>query len=442
MPARPALIRRLLVVTCSLLLLSGAMEAVAHAEPDTPVSYPSGASATRVSGLGFDTCTAPALSALRAWMGTSPYKVINIYFGGRNRGCAQPNLTRSWVEEAQAMGWRLLPTYFGDQPSCVFGSKPYRYSLTTAASRGKADGEDAVAQATALGLRPGSTLYADVEHYDRLVSGCPTAVRRYLSAWTKALHGAGSLAGAYVHQNSGLVTLSSSYSSTDYARLDAVWMARWDEDASLFGWPTAPDQYWPYWQRVKQYQGGHDETWGGVTINIDTDALQAPVATVSRTFLVTSSSQLAGRTGPSTAYPVVGTFTPGDSVEVLCQGRGQKVGSTGVWDRLASGVWVTDYYVSTPSKTGFSGGIPRCSYPGQVTSSTPLNARTGPGASFPTTGRALPRGALAYVACQKTGSKVGTTTVWNRLTDDRWVTDYYVSNRSNTSWSLPVPRCP
>ena len=133
---------------------------------------------------------------------------------------------------------------------------------------------------------------------------------------------------------------------------------------------------------------------------------------------------------------------PGAPLEVLCQGRGQKVGTTRVWDRLASGVWVTDYYVSTPSKTGFSVGIPRCSYPGQVTSSTPLNARTGRGPSFPTTGRALPRGALAYVACQTSGSKVGTTTVWNRLTDDRWVSDYYVSNRSNTSWSSPVPRCP
>jgi len=47
-----------------------------------------------------------------------------------------------------------------------------------------------------------------------------------------------------------------------------------------------------------------------------------------------------------------------------------------------------------------------------------------------------------YVACQKSGGKVGTTTVWNRLTDHHWVTDYYVSNQSNTSWSLPVPRCP
>ena len=71
-----------------------------------------------------------------------------------------------------------------------------------------------------------------------------------------------------------------------------------------------------------------------------------------------------------------------------------------------------------------------------------LNARTGPGASYSTTGNPLPRGALAYVMCQKAGSKVGTTSGWNKLRDGRWVSDSYVSNRSNASWSAPVPRCP
>jgi hypothetical protein len=46
------------------------------------------------------------------------------------------------------------------------------------------------------------------------------------------------------------------------------------------------------------------------------------------------------------------------------------------------------------------------------------------------------------VACQKSGSLVGTTRVWNQLVDGRWASDYYVSNRSNTTYSAPVPRCP
>jgi hypothetical protein len=108
---------------------------------------------------------------------------------------------------------------------------------------------------------------------------------------------------------------------------------------------------------------------------------------------------------------------------------------------LSNGTWVSDYYVSTPSSTGFTPALPRCTYPGQITAGT-LNARTGPGTSYATSGSPLLRGSLAYVVCQKAGTKVGTSPVWNKLPDGRWVSDYYVSNRSNSGWSAPVPRCP
>ncbi|MGH9250951.1 MAG: glycoside hydrolase domain-containing protein, partial [Acidimicrobiales bacterium] len=156
----------------------------------------------------------------------------------------------------------------------------------------------------------------------------------------------------------------------------------------------------------------------------------------------TSSTNLNARSGPSTAYGVVGTHAPGSALAVVCQTAGSKVGSTSVWNRLTTGAWVSDYYVSTPSKTTYSAPLQLCTYPGQVTSSTTLNARSGPGTSFAVTGSGLPPGALAWVTCQTTGTAVGTTRVWNRLSDGRWVTDYYVSNGSNTTWSAPVPRCP
>jgi uncharacterized protein YraI len=246
----------------------------------------------------------------------------------------------------------------------------------------------------------------------------------------------------YVHQDSGLRDLSAVYSSTTYARPDAVWMARWDGNTSLSGWPTAPNSQWAKHQRAKQYLGDHNETWGGVTLNIDSDSLDAPVATVAYWFDVEGTSSLSARSGPSTAYPVVKTYPAGASLATLCQTAGQKVGTTAVWNRLISGAWVSDYYMSTPSDTTYSAPLQRCTYPGQVTSSTPLSARTGPGTSYPVTGAALPSGALAWVMCQKVGATVGSTRVWDRLIDGRWVSDYYVSNRSNTTWSAPVPRCP
>jgi hypothetical protein len=423
---------------CAAALIFAGLTTSASAEPHTAVRYPSAASATRVDRLGFDTCTAPSLAALRAWWGTSPYTLVNIYFGGNNRGCAQPNLTPAWVRDATVMGWRLLPTYVGHQPFCEFGADPNRFTASTATDLGTADGQDAVARAGALGLLPGSALYADLEHYDRTDSSCRTAVRRYVSAWTKALHNAGYLAGVYVHQDSGLRDLSDTYNSTSYARPDAVWMARWDGNPALTGWPTAPDSQWGVFQRAKQYRGDHLETWGGVTLNIDSDAIRGPVATVALGYRATST--VRPRSGPSMSSTVVGTYPAGSPLSVICQATGQAVGSSSVWNRLADGSWVRDQYVSTPSATGFTTALPRCMYPGQVTET--LTARTGPGSSYRATGSPLPRGALAYVVCQKSGTKVGTTSVWNKLRDGRWVSDYYVSNRSNTSWSSPVPRCP
>src|SRR5581483_373627 len=51
------------------------------------------------TGLGFDTCTAPSLSALGAWL-ASPYRAVGIYVGGVNRACGDGNLSASWVTGA------------------------------------------------------------------------------------------------------------------------------------------------------------------------------------------------------------------------------------------------------------------------------------------------------------------------------------------------------
>jgi uncharacterized protein YraI len=436
--------RRLAASTTAVLTalaIGVALPPSAQADPATPGSYPAASSATRVSTRFFDTCTAPSLTALAAWKGRAPYTGVNIYFGGRNRGCAQPNLTTAWVRSATASGWSIVPTYFGDQPFCVFGSKPYRYAASGAAARGAADGADAVAKAKAIGLLPGSALYADVEHYNRAATGCTAAVRTYVSEWTRALHRAGFLAGIYAHQDSGVRDLAGSYLSTGLARPDAIWMARWDNVATTTNWPTAGNTLWAEWQRAKQYQGDHPETWGGVTLNIDSDIIRGPVATVLRTYRVTNTGSLNVRSGPSSAYPIVGSLAANASVSVICQARGQQVGTTPVWDRISSGGYVTDRYVSTPSKTTYSAPLQRCSYPGQITIGTPVNTRSGPGTTYAVNG-SLQGGALAYVACQKSGTLVGSTRVWNQLVDGRWLSDYYVSNTSNTTYSAPVPRCP
>jgi uncharacterized protein YraI len=289
-------------------------------------------------------------------------------------------------------------------------------------------------------MLPGTAIYNDIEHYSTTDGACRTAVLRFLSSWTKELHRLGHVAGVYANLSSGAPHLSSVYTSTSYARPDALWIARYDGDAALTGWTGIPNAQWATHQRAKQYQGGHNEAYGGVTINIDNDRFDAPVATVAHPYSVTSTTPLNARTGPSTSSAVSTTYPPGGMVTAVCQAPGSKVGTTSVWDKLSNGTYVTDYYVSTPSNTGYSAPLPRCDYPYQVTASGGLTQRSGPGTSYATAGK-LQNGALAWLVCQKAGSKVSTTSVWDKLDNGRWVSDHYVATPSDTTYSKPVPRC-
>jgi len=427
--ARLGLITALLSATTAL-----AVSSPAAAEPATTVAYPASSSATRFTGAAFDACDAPTTSTMRAWR-ASPFRGIGVYIGGANRTCAQLNLKASWVTTVTTMGWRLVPIYMGRQAPC--STRRVKFTAASASTDGTRDAADAVSKAKALGMLPGSAIYGDIENYSATDASCRTAVLRYLSSWTKELHRQGYLSGVYANLASGAKHLSDAYTSTTYARPDALWIARWDRVASLTGWSGIPNARWANHQRGKQYRGDHDETWGGVKINIDSDIFDAPVATVR--YLYRSTAALNARSGPSTSDPIVTTSAAGSTLRVVCQTAGAKVGTTSVWNKLDTGRYVSDYYVSTPSNTGYSAPLPRCSYPFQVTAST-LNERTGPGSSYPVAD-SLTTGSLAWVSCQRTGSTVGTTAVWDRLADGHYVSDMYVATPSKTRFSAPIPRC-
>jgi hypothetical protein len=107
-------------------------------------------------------------------------------------------------------------------------------------------------------------------------------------------------------------------------RLISLWIARWDGSSSLTGWSGISNSQSAVHQRGKQYRGDHDETYGGVTLNIDNDRFDAPVATVSYAYQVMSSTSLNARTGPSTSYPVVKSYLPGATVRGVRQAPGHR----------------------------------------------------------------------------------------------------------------------
>lgn len=425
------------VAACAAMLLAAP---AALAEPATTVGYPASASATRYAGLAFDACSAPSLATMQAW-GTSPYRAIGVYVGGQNRTCAQPELTRDWATAVSALSWRLIPIFKGRQPPC--GGKPSDLKIvpSAAASEGTWAAGNAAQQANALGMLHGSAIYYDMEQYATGDTSCRNAVLTFLSAWTKQLHKLGYVSGVYANLNMGARDLAAVYNSASYARPDALWIARYDLNPALTGWSGIADSLWAAHQRAKQYRADFSATYGSVTLAIDADNLDAPVATTGFGYHVTSGSKPAtARTGPAGTYPAVKTYPTGAGVTVVCQTPGSTYGTTRVWNKLTDGTYITDYRVDTPSDTGYSTPLTRCQYPYQVTPSTGVNERSGAGPSYPLTGH-LPGGALAWAWCQQPGTTIGTTKVWDKLRDGSYVSDYYIATPSKTSYSKPIPRC-
>ena len=224
------------------------------------------AGGTVFTGLGFDACTAPSQRSMSAWRASSPYEAIGVYIGGSNRGCSQPNLTASWVSTQTAAGWHLIPTYVGLQAPTSACSSCAKLNSNQATAQGAAAASDAVLQAGALGMGPGSPIYFDMEAYTR-TSSATAATLAFLESWTEKLHTLGYTSGVYSSSASGIVDLANQVGSR-YILPDDIWFANWNGVASSSD-PYVPASAWAGNQRIHQYRGGHDETYGGVTINID-----------------------------------------------------------------------------------------------------------------------------------------------------------------------------
>lgn len=260
----------------------------AHAE--ARASRTPGARISGVSGfvgLGFDACTAPSRRSMRAW-DSSPYRAIGVYIGGLNRGCSQPNLTSSWVSEQVSAGWSLIPTYVGLQAPTSSCTSCATLSTGAAASQGSAAALDAVEDAAAVGIGPGSPIYYDMESYSR-TSSATSATLTFLAAWTAKLHALGYVSGVYSSGASGIADLVGRL-GTSYLQPDHLWIANWDGRKTADD-PYVPDDAWSEGQRIRQYRGGHDETWGGVTINVDNNYVEGATAGSS----VASSDDPKGR---------------------------------------------------------------------------------------------------------------------------------------------------
>ncbi|MFE0640447.1 DUF1906 domain-containing protein [Streptomyces sp. NPDC058877] len=252
-----------------------------------PVAAP-GASASddpvHFAGKAFDTCEAPSLAVMQAWR-SSPYGAVGIYFGGRGRGCpVQKELTPAWVASAHAMGWRLLPLFVGSQAPCVDSSAKRKYAIgSTPWSQGTQEGGDAVEAARALGIGTNSPLYLDIEAYRQGDADCAATTLSFVRAWNREVRRLGYLPGFYSSAETGVRDVEAQRRAGTADLPDVMWFARWRGQPALLTEPVLEPQAWTPSARIHQYAGNVTESYGGRTMVIDRNAMDAPVARISTT---------------------------------------------------------------------------------------------------------------------------------------------------------------
>ncbi len=191
------------------------------------------------TGLGFDTCSAPSSKAMAAWA-ESPFRGVGIYIGGENSACSQPNLSASWVSAQTTAGWHLIPTYVGLQATTSSCSSCAKMTTVAAATQGTAAAEDAVTEATAIGIGAGSPIYFDMEAYTPSTSATK-AVLTFLEAWTSTLHRLGFQSGVYSSSGSGIADLAGQL-TTGYPLPDDIWTANWNNQENTLDSVAAIDR--------------------------------------------------------------------------------------------------------------------------------------------------------------------------------------------------------
>ncbi len=237
------------------------------------------------TGYGFDQCLAPTQKSMDAWLNKSPFLAVGIYISGDSRACrSQPNLTPTWISTQLTKGWRLLPIALGPQASCqprfpryaddfTISPKPAD-SYAVARAQGVVEADKNAGDAATLGIAAGSTLWYDLESFNLNDTACRESALAFVSAWVTRIKERGFVSGFYSSAGSGIKMLEDARVSRpgQFALPERIWIARWDGIANTSTSYISEDGWRPG-GRVKQYVGGHNETWGGVTINIDSDYL-------------------------------------------------------------------------------------------------------------------------------------------------------------------------
>ena len=291
---------------------------------------------------GFDKCALPTVDQMHEWALYSPYDVFNIYLGGSSLACDNPQLNADWVWEVSQQGWEFILTWVGPQSPCFNTSNPkISADKNIAYQQGRDEADLAITAAESLDLLGDKVIYYDLEGYTTAPGDyetCREPVDWFITGWTERLHERGFDAGAY-----GSPCRSYVSDWWDNApRPDDIWIAWWTHDnytstVTVFDREGCglTDAMWADNQRLRQYAGGHYETWGSFTGIVDSNVLLGEVTAI------TTTAQIAAA-APRRMIPI-GAEIPLREAEPLPGGDGwalqgnrllRRNGGTGLWAEI------------------------------------------------------------------------------------------------------------
>jgi hypothetical protein len=279
----------------------------------------------------FDKCNIATVGQMQTWWNLSPYMSTNLYIGGVSRACGNLALTAEWVSAVSQQGWQFIPTWVGPQAPCSRYTHKISYIHSVAYNQGRDNADQAYAAAVALGFGPGTSIFADIENYNSNVTdNCRAAVSHFMNGWVERLHELGFRAGGYGGVCSSYISdwwpNEKPWSPANTP--DEIWVAHWNrityDPYAVVGTTLTtclPNDFWNQNQRIKQYAGDHNETYGGITFNIDSNVLDLPLSKVQGLQAMEDQDELAAAFMDSTPYLGEFQLVSGDKGWAISNGQ-------------------------------------------------------------------------------------------------------------------------
>ena len=234
-----------------------------------------------IQAQGFDACHLPEISEMQTWWNQSPYHFYALYLGGISLygGCAIAD--SAWVRAVHQQGWSFVPTWVGPQAPCSSWSRKMSSNPAISYNEGRKEAEAASAKAASLGLTNyglgGTVIYYDMEVYGGASLECRQTVSSFMNGWVERLYELGNITGGYGARNSYIADWATIAHVPNNIWIASPYTTVYDPSASVNGISWL-NNLWTNHQRIRQYTGSHNETWGSIKFNIDSDIADGVVA--------------------------------------------------------------------------------------------------------------------------------------------------------------------